>query len=271
MPDLIGMDRDEAEKMLNDLKINYVVDREYDDTQDEGEVFKQEPEPEAELKAIDGQAPSVLIYVSKGPNPVATLPSVTGLSEGEVVSLLSTNGYNNVSIEYQFNTSVVKGIVFLQSPEANSQVDKSSTIYLVVSKGSGVQVPNVVGLNITDATAQLTNAGIGTVNITYQNSDDFAKDTVISQDIAPGAILEPPVTINLIISKGKAITVPDLIGKTEQDAIAALTNAGLAYEVIREIDPTMPPENQTVYWQDQPVGVLLSEGDIVKFKVNTPP
>ena len=271
MPDLIGMDRDEAEKMLNDLKINYVVDREYDDTQDEGEVFKQEPEPEAELKAIDGQAPSVLIYVSKGPNTVATLPSITGLSEGEAVSLLSTNGYNNVSIEYQFNTSVVKGIVFLQSPEANSQVDKSSTIYLLVSKGSGVQVPNVAGLNITDATAQLTNAGIGTVNITYQNSDDFAKDTVISQDIAPGVLLEPPVTINLVISKGKAVMVPDLTGKTELDAIAALTNAGLAYEVIREIDPTMPPENQTVYWQEPAAGTLLSQGDIVKFKVNISP
>jgi len=271
MPDLLGMDRDEAEKMLSDLRINYVVDREYDDTQDEGEVFKQEPEPGAELKAIDGQAPSVLIYVSKGPNPVATLPSVIGLSEGEAISLLSTNGYNNVSIEYQFNISIVKGIVFLQSPEAGSQVDKSSAIYLVVSKGSGVQVPNVVGLNITDATAQLTNAGIGTINVTQQNSNEFTKNTVISQDIAPGTLLESPVTINLVVSKGKAVIAPDLTGKTEQEAITALTDIGLIYELIREINPVIPPENQIVYWQDPPAGVSLTEGDLVKFKVNASP
>ncbi|MCL5986144.1 MAG: PBP1A family penicillin-binding protein [Actinobacteria bacterium] len=271
MPDLIGTDRDEAERILNDLKINYIVDRDYDDTQDEGEVFKQDPEPGSELKAIDGQAPLVTIYVSKGPNPISTLPSVIGLTEGEALSLLNSMGYNNISTEYQFNPSVDKGRVFLQSPQANSQVDKSSTIYIVISKGASVQVPNVVGMNITDATGQLTYAGIATVNVTYQNSNDFAKNTVISQDIAPETVLEPPVTINLVVSKGKAIVTPDLIGKTEQDAIAALTSAGLAYEVIREIDPTMPPENQTVYWQDPPAGALLSEGDIVKFKVNSSP
>jgi len=41
--------------------------------------------------------------------------------------------------------------------------------------------------------------------------------------------------------------------------------------VIREIDPTMPPENQTVYWQEPAAGILLSQGDIVKFKVNISP
>jgi beta-lactam-binding protein with PASTA domain len=44
--------------------------------------------------------------------------------------------------------------------------------------------------------------------------------------------------------------VPDLTGKTEQDAIAALVNIGLAYEVIKEIDLSLPLENQTVYWQE---------------------
>jgi serine/threonine-protein kinase len=193
------------------------------------------------------------------------------LSESEAILLLNTSGYNNISTEYQLNPSAEKGKVFLQSPQANSQVDKSSTIYLVISKGTGVQVPNVVGLNITDATAQLSYAGIGTINVTYQNSDESAKNMVVSQDIAPGAILEPPVTINLIVSKGKAVMVPDLTGKTEQDAIAALVNIGLAYEVIKEIDLSLPLENQTVYWQDQPAGTLLSQGDIVKFKVNISP
>jgi penicillin-binding protein 1A len=271
MPDLIGMDRDEAEKILNDLKISYTVDREYDDTQDEGEVFGQDPSPDSEIKAIDGVAPTVTIYVSKGPNPIGTLPSVIGLSEIEAISLLNTNGYNNISTEYQFNPSVEKGMIFMQSPQAGSQVDKSSTIYLVISKGASIQVPNVVGLNIEDASTQLNSIGIGTINITYQNSDEFTKNIVLSQDITPGTILEPPVTINLVVSKGKAITVPDLIGKTEQDAIADLVNIGLAYDVIKEIDLSLPPENQTVYWQEPAAGTLLSQGELVKFKVNISP
>ena len=63
-------------------------------------------------------------------------------------------------------------------------------------------VPDCVGLTVSEAGEVLEKAGI-TAIATYVKKDNVEKDIVISQDTAPGTIIEATSVIKLEISSGK--------------------------------------------------------------------
>jgi serine/threonine-protein kinase len=72
-------------------------------------------------------------------------------------------------------------------PIANTQITEGTVVNLVLSTGS-VIVPNIVNLELSDATAQLTTPAVG---YTVETQIDVtclgtAGTTVIAQSIAPG-------------------------------------------------------------------------------------
>jgi serine/threonine-protein kinase len=60
----------------------------------------------------------------------------------------------------KYDDTIPSGVVISQKPAAGGTAPKNSTVELVVSKGPPpVPVPNVVGMNLTDAARMLTAAG----------------------------------------------------------------------------------------------------------------
>lgn len=94
-------------------------------------------------------------------------------------------------------------------------------------------MPNLVGKSSQEAQNELTQVGLQP-QVTEEFSDKVPKGKVISQNVAPNTTLHRLDQVSLIISKGpEMVAVPNVFGKNEGDARAALESAGFTVSVKR--------------------------------------
>lgn len=121
----------------------------------EGSVIGTQPGEGTQMRV--GEQLSIL--VSTGPEQV-NVPSIEGLAQDEATSRLDNAGLATGSVTTEFSDDVAEGEVISVSPAAGTQVDEGSSVDLTVSEGSEpTDVPNTVGSNIDDATAELEDLG----------------------------------------------------------------------------------------------------------------
>ncbi|MFF8730120.1 Stk1 family PASTA domain-containing Ser/Thr kinase [Streptomyces sp. NPDC015171] len=120
-----------------------------------------------------------------------------------------------------------KGNVCSQDPAYNSDVKKGDTVTLVVSTGAPkVTVPDERGIQFDQAESQLKEKGFEVEKRTQVSSQ--TPGVVISQDPEGGASKEKGTTVTLTVAKAEEkITVPDVTGKSCDDAKAELQAKGL--------------------------------------------
>ncbi len=133
----------------------------------------------------------------------------------------------------------------------------------------GGRVPDVANMPLAQATMALEKAGLAVGNVDTKPDDNVPKDNVISTDPAVGTAVARGQTVDLTVSGGPApVKVPLVIGLTEDDAIAALQQAGLEVElpIVREFNAKADPG--TVYEQ-QPLGnSTAAKGTKIKLLVS---
>jgi serine/threonine-protein kinase len=185
-------------------------------------VIRQDPQPGE--KAKDGS--EVTLTVSQGPGNRA-VPDVVGRSRDSAVKALEKAGFK-VRERRRTSASVADGDVISTTPPAATQVQIGSTITLVVSKGPAqVAVPDVVGQPSDSARAALSNAGFA-VAVAEQENDKADPGTVLAQDPAAGTRLAKGETVTLTVAKQpQDVTVPDVVGQSANDAVNALSDAGV--------------------------------------------
>jgi beta-lactam-binding protein with PASTA domain len=94
-----------------------------------------------------------------------------------------------------------------------------------------VTVPAVVGLSPEEATANLQALGF-TVQRTEGRSADVDPGEVMAVDPAAGQAAPYQSAVAIQVSVGlPQVTVPDVVGKSEEEATAALEAAGLEVKV----------------------------------------
>ena len=101
------------------------------------------------------------------------------------------------------------------------------------NSGSGeqIEVPDVTGQTLDQAKSAIQSAGFKVGNVTQSYSDSVDSGKVISQDPAAKAKKAKGSTINLTVSQGsQEIEVPDLVGKTADEAKKLLQANGLKYK-----------------------------------------
>ena len=159
------------------------------------------------------------------------VPDVTNLSVEQARINLEAKGLEiNVAGE-EFDPEVAEGKIASQDPTPEAIVKEGRVINVVVSKGQEmVQVPKVRGKTQDVAELDLNNAQLKVGKVTEEFSDDYPEGIIIAQfpdsftNIAKGS------EIDLTISKGlepKFIQVPDVTGKTLEEAKQILTSNGL--------------------------------------------
>lgn len=174
--------------------------------------------------------------------------SVPNFLASDYKSALKTASENGLilSVKYKAeNPCVGKNVVLYQQPAAMEQVGYGSTVHIVVSSGSGTDiVRDVVGFNSDSAREILESIGF-LVRIEDGKNSDYSRNVVFSQSVEPGVELEKGSEITLTVSGGndsvltsKEITIPNLIGKTFEEALERVKGTG-CYIVIEkyESDP----------------------------------
>ena len=117
---------------------------------------------------------------------------------------------------------------------------------LFSATATSVQVPNLVGIQITAVDTTLKNNNL-TVGLATNANSDKPKGEVIDQDPRAGQPVQPGSLVNVTVSAGKEqVSVPILVGLSKDAAIAALQRASLNPGKITEKD------------SDRPAGQVLS-------------
>lgn len=128
-----------------------------------------------------------------------------------------------------------------------------------------VAVPSVVGQTVDEATAAIEEAGfeLGKVDETFD--DKVEAGTVISQDPKGDSKQAKGAKINLTVSKGtQELTVPDLVGKTADEAKKELTANGLKYAAgAAEYSDSV--EKDHVVRQDVAAGEKVAKDTVVTY------
>lgn len=128
-------------------------------------------------------------------------------------------------------------------------------------------VPDVVGEPEAVAVALLIRDGFEPV-LRYTVVDDEPFDVVLSQ--SPAGFTEAAVGSQVLLqiaSRAETVTVPNLAGLSEEDALAALREAGLVRgNVTRQTSSTVP-EGQVIV-SDPPNGTVVPRGSAVSYTIS---
>ncbi|MFN0088872.1 MAG: PASTA domain-containing protein [Acidimicrobiales bacterium] len=223
-----------------------------------GQVIAQDPGGGAEVTV----GATVRIIVSTG----VQVPDVVNLDRGRAATAIRNAGL--VPDPQERTTAVVpRGQVFDQSPPAGTSVSGGSVVTILVSAGVGA--PGVVGLAEADAVAQINNAGL-VPSVSREASATVPPGVVISQSPAAGAPLSGGATVAIVVSTGRVtVTVPNVVGQTEDQALAALKGVNLVGSVaVREANRA--PAG-TVFAQTPAGGATADPGATVQLSVSLGP
>lgn len=164
---------------------------------------------------------------------------------------------------------VEKGKIVSQDPKVGTKIKTGSTIKVNISKGLGDgDVPDLEGKSQDELESYLEAAGFKLGTVTTEASEKEA-GTVLRQDPKAGSKAEKGSTINVVVSDGskaKAV-VPYLVGKSLEDAQAALLNAGLTIGSI-SYDYSSTYAEGEVMWQQYDANAQLDKGTAVKIRVS---
>ena len=131
VPDVVDLDQDVARKRIEDVGLKVTISDEESD-QPEGTVLRQTPA--AGEQADKGS--TVVLTVSVGIGN-ATVPDVTGLSEGEARARLKAAGFENIGPPVlEDSTEQQPGNVIRTDPARDQQVSKDTVITLYIAKAA---------------------------------------------------------------------------------------------------------------------------------------
>ncbi|MGW2780954.1 Stk1 family PASTA domain-containing Ser/Thr kinase [Streptomyces populi] len=194
----------------------------YSDTVKRGTVISTDPGVGERIRDNG----SVTLTVSDGPQTVK-VPDLDGLALFKAKEVLKGDGLVAGMVTREFSQDVTKGFVIRTEPAAGTERHTGSAIAIVVSKGSPVELPDVSGSSVEDATAQLEGAGLKVKIAAERVESEFDKGQVARQSPAAGREAATGDTVTLTLSKGpEMIEVPDVVGDSVDDARKALEGAG---------------------------------------------
>lgn len=164
------------------------------------------------------------------------IPNFVGASYEDIVNSSEFKKLFNFEVNYAIDPDVPEGQIISQDPEVDRSmmvVPEGIDVSLTVSTGvRQTVIPDVTNKHYQEATIELQNAGFIVEIANTEASDTVTVDYVISTDPAPGEELAAGSTVFLTVSAGpsiKLVTMPNLVGSTEKDAIARIESSNLSY------------------------------------------
>lgn len=223
VPSLLGQTEKAARQRLSDSGLELKgVDRAYSDNVDRGKVISSDPKSGARIRGNG----SVKIVVSRGPE-IVKVPDVQGAGLAEARRALKKVGLVPGMVTKDFSEDIGQGQVIRTDPGAGSERHPDSAVALVVSKGSPVDVPDLTGLSVQEATDALDEEGLKAEVLPGRVNSPEAAGDVARQSPGGGTRAAEGDTITLTVSKGpRMIDVPDVTGKDIDEATRLLKAAG---------------------------------------------
>lgn len=206
--------------------------------------------------------------------PQVSVPSLAGHTEKDARAMAERAGLT-VELEAPVISDDPPGTVVSQQPGPGSSLREGKAIHVSLSLGPPpVDLPDVSGKPEGEARQLLVDAGFEVDEVTRVLDEAIPKGIVISQD-PPGANQAPRGSaIRMTVSDGpRPVPVPNVVGKTWEEAVAALKAAKLGATKVEQFSDSIAKgkviSHDPIPGQEAPrdslVKVFVSKGpDLVK-------
>ncbi len=271
MPNLLGKTLDEAEKELEpldlELRLSYSESENYKD----GEIMEQEFPEGTSVK----RHTVIKVTVSKGSTETKVPDDLIGMTREQALKALRDAGLD-AEFDEIFSDSVEEGKVAKVSPGLGTAATIGDKVTVYLSKGEETKtatVPQLLGKSENRARQELTDAKLEAGSVTEDYSSDYEKGEVMSQSIRSGSTVEEGTKVDFVVSLGKkdtTVRLPDVLGESEANAVAAIRNAGLEPVVGRSVYSDTVPAGLVVEMEHDP-GTRLEAGTTVEIYVSMGP
>nr|WP_300337304.1 Stk1 family PASTA domain-containing Ser/Thr kinase [Actinomyces sp.] len=231
-------------------------------------------------RAVLGAAALVLLagggtgawYFALGPGRRVTVPDIVGLSEEQAREALVGAELEWGSPGRDYSDTVPAGSIISAAPAPGSSVRVGTAVSAVISRGvEQKEVPDVVGRPQAEAEKAVEEAGLSVGAVTQDFSDDVAAGDIISSVPAAGEMVNHSSAVAMVVSKGRRpATVPDVTGKSLEEATAAIEQAGLTLSGSSEefsddvaaglVVSSDPAAGAKGYFYGDSVSVVVSKG-----------
>ena len=208
---------------------------------------------------------------ASGPTSIphhADIPALAGDSVTAAQSQLNELGFAVRIADGQYSEKIAGDHVLRVQPTSGTSLELGETVTLVPSLGPPpVAIPSIEGKTLEQARHLLQKAGLTLGEQTLRHDDSVPEGSIIAT-VQNGQIPKGSA-VDVIVSKGPApLPVPSVAGMTEDEATAALQDAGFVVAVETDFSNTIDrgevinaaPKSGTVAAYGSTVTITISQG-----------
>ena len=188
-----------------------------------------------------------------------TIPDVTGMTEADATSVLEGQGFKVSS--KQVKSDDTEGLVLITDPEAGNRASEGSEVNIHIATARTIPA-NIVGMTQQDAAAALAEEGFKNVKFEKQSSEE-PEGKVLSVSPEPGSRAKG--TSEVVVKVAAPYTVPDVSSMYLDDAIKALEDAGLGYDVVYIVSDSYA--DGSMIGTSPAAGTKVAKGEIVYIQI----
>jgi len=269
IPDFKVMSISEAYVFADENGLLLIVEEEYDDFAPPGTVLSQSVKPEEEVAA----GTEITLIVSKG--KMITVPDFSGVTKEIAPSVAGELGITLVINEKYSGQPA--GAFISQSIKPGTVYESGQVVELNYSIDNRITVPSFVG-KTRDAieiwAKELNNNGAGITIKSTNTRSNLPPGTILTQSKA-NSLIGINTTINITVSSGKVVYVPDFVAPAGSGYDAAITREK-AIAICEELNivPIFVEESKSgrlpgeIWSQNISAGKEINEGSTITLKYN---
>ncbi|MFE0253145.1 Stk1 family PASTA domain-containing Ser/Thr kinase [Streptomyces sp. NPDC059010] len=169
-------------------------------------------------------------YINSG--QFTKVPPLLAKTEAQAKERLGDAGLDVGKVSRAYSDTVKRGTVISTDPKTGARIRNNDSVSLVISRGpETVKVPDLQGYKLDKAKSVLKDSGLEPGMETEEFSDDVNQGFIISVNPGKGTKVRSGSAIELTVSKGSPVDIPDVTGESLADARADLTEAGLKVKI----------------------------------------
>ncbi|RKZ32247.1 hypothetical protein DRQ33_06225 [bacterium] len=198
IPNIVGVSRESAERILDSLGFKMkVVREEFSTTIPENMIVNQIPHAGTYAK----KNRTIRVVLSKG-GLKAVVPDVTGKLMRQGIISIEDSRLVVAEVESVYSDSIQTGFIISVEPAPGETLSAGEGVKIIVSKGAEtgtVAVPNLVGMKLEDAINTLERIGLKS-NKVKRRIPTLEDSIVFKQEPQPGTLLYRGNSVTILVN-----------------------------------------------------------------------
>ena len=138
------------------------------------------------------------------------------------------------------NSDYPEGIVLEQNPAAGAVLNVGDRVTLTVNIGPGTTLLDESLIGLTQEQIETVLGDYLVLRFRYEASENIPEECVVRTDPEIGTEVQNGSTITVYLCSGKIYSVPNVLGRKQEEAQKLITDAGLTYVTDDDYSSTVP-------------------------------